>query len=185
MLGQSPSQTVGPFFHYGLFVGGDNILVNDLSSGQRILITGQVFDGDGTPMADALVEIWQADSNGRFNHAADPQQAQADLHFRGFGRAETTANGRYFFKTIRPGTISGQTTPFITVRLFARGMLIHTVTRLYFDDESGNEQDEVLNTIDESRRHTLVAQHQETADLPTYHFDIHLQGDNETVFFNP
>ena len=175
---QSPSQTVGPFFHDALFVGGDNILVNDLTSGQCILITGTVFDGDRQPIPDAMVEVWQADANGRFNQQADP-------HFRGFGRASTVDNGRYTFKTIKPGIISGHVTPFINLRIFARGMLIHAVTRLYFGDESSNDQDDILNSLDEARRHTLIAQPQQTSDLPTYHFDIHLQGQNETVFFNP
>ena len=182
---QSPSQTVGPFFHYSLFHGGDSILVNDLTSGQRILVTGQVIDGDGTPMPDAMLEIWQADTNGYFNHENDPNQGKADPHFRGFGRADTMNNGRYTFKTVKPGIVSGHVTPFINVRIFARGMLIHAITRLYFGDESGNEQDEVLNSVDPDRRHTLIAEPQQTGDLPTYCFNIHMQGEGETVFFNP
>lgn len=183
--GQSPSQTVGPFFRDALMHDGDNVLVNQQTAGQRILITGQLLDGDGTPVSDAMVEIWQADAQGYFNHAADPHQAQADPHFQGFGRADTVHDGQFIFKTIKPGLIPGHTTPFINVRLFARGMLIHAVTRIYFADENGLEQDKVLASIPENRRHTLLARRTETADLPTYRFDIRLQGDDETVFFNP
>jgi len=185
MLGQTPSQTVGPFFRDALIRGSENILVNEQTAGQRILIKGQVLDGDGQPVTDALVEIWQADAQGFFNHEIDPNQAQADPHFYGFGRSDTVDNGCFTFKTIKPGTVPGQAAPFVNVRVFARGMLIHAVTRLYFADESGNEQDAVLYSIDETRRHTLIAQRAETADLPTYRFDIHLQSENETVFFNP
>lgn len=185
MARQSPSQTVGPFFRDALIRGGENILVNEQTAGQRILITGQVFDGDSEPVADALVEIWQADGQGYFYHPADPNQSQADSHFQGFGRADTVEDGRFTFKTIKPGIVPGQTTPFINVRVFARGMLIHAVTRIYFEDESGLEQDGVLSSIPENRRHTLIARREETADLPTYRFDIRLQGDDETVFFNP
>ena len=189
MPGQTPSQTVGPFFRDALIRGGENILVNEQTAGRRILIKGRVLDGAGQPVPDALVEIWQADANGFFNHEADPNQAQADPHFHGFGRSDTVDNGRFTFKTIKPGIPAyagtGQAAPFVNVRVFARGMLIHAVTRLYFADESGNEQDAVLYSIDETRRHTLIAQRAETADLPTYRFDIHLQGENETVFFNP
>lgn len=185
MSGQSPSQTVGPFFHNALIHGGENILVNDLTSGPRILLTGQVLDGDGQPIPDAMVEIWQADANGYFNHENDPHQAKADPHFHGFGRADTVNNGRYTFKTIKPGIISGHVTPFVNVHIFARGMLIHAMTRIYFGDESGNAQDELLNSLDPDRRQTLIAQPQQTGDLPTYCLNIHMQGDGETVFFNP
>jgi protocatechuate 3,4-dioxygenase alpha subunit len=185
MPGQTPSQTVGPFFRDALIRGGENVLVSEQTAGQRILIKGRVLDGEGQPVPDALVEIWQADAHGFFNHEADPNQAQADPHFYGFGRADTVDNGRFTFNTVKPGTVPGQAAPFVNVRIFARGMLIHAVTRLYFADESGNEQDAVLHSLDEARRHTLIARQVETADLPTYRFDIRLQGENETVFFNP
>jgi protocatechuate 3,4-dioxygenase, alpha subunit len=134
------------------------------------------------------VEIWQPDAQGFFNHPADPNQAQADPAFRGFGRAETTNNGRFRFQTVKPGAIpatSGeQGAPSINVRIFARGMLIHAVTRLYFADESTNERDPILSALDPTRRQTLIASRLEANDLPCYHFDIRLQGENETVFFN-
>jgi len=182
---QTGSQTVGPFFHDGLFYGGENILVNEQTKGQCILITGTVYDGDGAPVPDAMVEIWQPDAQGFFNHPADPNQAQADPAFRGFGRADTTNNGRFLFQTIKPGTVGGQGAPSINVRIFARGMLIHAVTRIYFADESTTNADPVLSAINPARRQTLVAPRIESDDLPCYHFDIRLQGEGETVFFNP
>ena len=189
MLKQTPSQTVGPFFHDGLFSGEENILVNDQTRGQRIYIKGRVLDGDGNPVPDAMVEIWQADAQGIYNHPADPKCQEADIHFRGFGRSDTVADGQFLFKTIKPGSVAWEgkqmQAPHVNVRVFARGMLTHAVTRLYFSDESANETDPVLNLIDTERRSTLIASLEESEDLPTYCFNIVLQGDHETVFFQP
>lgn len=186
MLKQTPSQTVGPFFHYGLFFGGENILVNDLTKGQPIAITGRVLDGDGKPVADAMLEIWQADAAGIFKHPADPRHEEADPHFKGFGRADTRANGVYFFKTVKPGrTAPPDAAPYINVRVFSRGMLIHAVTRSYFSDEAANDSDPVLMSVAVDRRHTLIAHLQEGENLPSYRFDVRLQGEEETVFFDP
>lgn len=184
MPGQSPSQTVGPFYHNCLIRGQEHLLTTPQTQGQAILITGQVFDGDMQPIPDAMVEIWQADARGYFNHPEDPNQAQADPYFRGFGRSDTVENGRFTFHTIKPGTIPGEPTPYINVRLFSRGMLIHAVTRLYFADELGNAADAVLNLVPPERRETLIATQEKSAGFPTYRFDIHLQGENETVFFD-
>lgn len=190
-LKQSPSQTVGPFFHFGLTDKPDqNILVNDDTHGERILIKGQVTDGDGAPIPDAMIEIWQADINGHFNHPLDPNQAEADPEFAGFGRAPTNNNGIYSFKTVKPGAVTydGETmqAPHINVRVFARGMLIHAYTRLYFsDEEQSNENDPVLNLVEDQRRHTLIALREDRGDLTTYCFNISMQGDEETVFFEP
>ena len=188
MLQQSPSQTIGPFFHYGLIFGGENLLVNERTQGEQIYIEGQVLDGDGQPVGDALVEIWQADANGYFNHPADPAQSKADRFFAGFGRSDTVKDDHFSFKTIKPGAIASEEAkqaPHISVRVFARGMLIHAQTRLYFSDEPANQRDAILNSVPEARRHTLIAQRQQAQGLPTYRFDIHLQGQAETVFFNP
>lgn len=189
LLMQTGSQTVGPFFHYGLVFGGENVLVNEKTAGERILIEGTVYDGDGAPVPDALVEIWQPDAQGFFNHPADPNQAKADQAFRGFGRADTTRNGAFLFKTVKPGAIAGANgeaqAPYINVRLFSRGLLIHAVTRIYFADEPLSQADPVLRAIEPSRRQTLLAQRETYGDLPCYRFDIRLQGTNETVFFNP
>jgi protocatechuate 3,4-dioxygenase alpha subunit len=187
MWEQSPSQTVGPFFHYGLIYGGENILVNENTRGERIRITGQVLDGDDKPIPDAMVEIWQADAQGYFNHPADPNFENADPHFRGFGRADTRNDGAYWFETVKPGSVIApdgtRQAPHVNVRVFARGMLIHADTRLYFADEAANAGDTLLQTIDPARQHTLFAVRVPDAPDKTYRFDIHLQGSDETVFF--
>ncbi len=188
---QTPSQTIGPFFHYGLFTRDNlNILVTDDTQGKRIIVKGQVTDGAGTPIPDALIEIWQADSQGYFNHPADPNAAKADSNFRYFGRADTTNDGIYSFRTVKPGVVpfdaDHDQAPHINFRLFSRGLLIHAYTRLYFADEAeSNQHDPILNFVPDVRRHTLIALPQETGDLTTYCFNIALQGENETVFFNP
>lgn len=188
---QTGSQTVGPYLHIGLIYGeNQNILVNEQTKGQRIRIMGQVTDGEGEPIPDALLEIWQADADGHFNHEADPNRDKADPNFRGFGRAHTLDNGRYSFKTIKPGVVpyddEQNQAPHINVRVFARGILIHAYTRLYFSDEAeANETDPILNLVPEERRVTLIGNLDDNDDLPTYCFNISLQGDNETVFFNP
>jgi protocatechuate 3,4-dioxygenase alpha subunit len=190
MSKQTPSQTVGPFFHFGLFFQGTNDLVNDQTRGKRIYIKGRVIDGDGNPVPDALVEIWQADAQGIYRHPADPRHAKADPHFVGFGRSDTVDDGQFWFKTIKPGCVpwddQQDQAPHIDVRVFARGMLTHAITRLYFSDESANEADPVLNLIEDPLRwQTLIASLLESEDLPTYCFNIVLQGDLETVFFSP
>ena len=182
---QTASQTVGPYFRIGLIYGNSqNILVNEKTSGERIVITGKVVDGDGEPIPDAMVEIWQPDANGIFNHPEDPLHDQADPHFRGFGRAENRNEGIYRLETIKPGS-RDNAAPYINMNVFARGMLIHAMTRIYFSDEAANAADSVLNGIEESRRRTLIADRQETGGKVIYHFDINMQGDKETVFFNP
>ena len=188
---QTGSQTVGPYLHIGLVYGeNQNILVTEQTKGQRIRIMGQVTDGEGQPIPDALIEIWQADANGHFNHPADPNQDKADPNFRGFGRSHTLNNGVYTFKTVKPGTVpydeDQDQAPHINVRIFSRGILIHAYTRLYFSDEAeANKTDPVLNLVPEDRRPTLIAQLQSSEDLPTYCLNISLQGDDETVFFDP
>jgi protocatechuate 3,4-dioxygenase alpha subunit len=189
-LQQTPSQTVGPFFHGGLLIGGEHVLIESQTLGQPICIVGMVYDGAGQPVPDALIEIWQADAQGYFNHAADEQQSLADQHFRGFGRSGTNEHGQFLFQTVRPGPVAGREgamqAPHISVRVFARGMLIHAVTRLYFPDENANATDAVLNAIDDpARRQTLIAVHEAAAGAPAYRFNIHLQGERETVFFEP
>jgi protocatechuate 3,4-dioxygenase alpha subunit len=185
MIKQTPSQTAGPFLSIGMIYGpAQNELVNEQTAGQRIVIRGQVLDGEAEPVTDALVEIWQPDAQGIFNHPADPRQEQADPNFRGFGRAESRRGGQFEFQTVKPGSRDGAA-PYINVRLFARGMLIHAVSRIYFADEAANETDPVLNSIEAGRRQTLVATSLGDQDPPVYAFDIHIQGENETVFFNP
>lgn len=182
---QTASQTVGPYLRIGLIYGeGQNNLVQEKTAGERIKITGVVLDGNGDPVTDAMVEIWQPDANGIFNHPSDPLQEQADPHFRGFGRAENPDGGVYEFTTIKPGPRDGNA-PYINVHVFARGMLLHTMTRIYFEDEEDNTADPVLKAVDAGRRQTLIAAREDAGGIPTYRFDIHLQGEQETVFFDP
>ena len=193
MSGITPSATVGPFFLFGLVpstYGGRDIISNDLvtpdASGERIRIEGRVTDGDGVPVPDALLEIWQADAAGRYAHPAD-RRALPNAAFKGFGRAPTDGEGRFWFATVKPGAVPGPNgqmqAPHIAVNLFSRGILTHMVTRIYFSDEAANASDPVLALVPAERRSTLVAQREARATSPTYRFDIRMQGENETVFF--
>lgn len=185
MMKQSSSQTVGPFYRIGLIYGQpQNDLVEDQTLGERITLTGVVYDGEGEPIPDALLEIWQPDANGIFNHPLDPLHEQADPYFHGFGRAETRNAGRYEFKTVKPGGRDGGA-PYINMHIFGRGMIVHAITRVYFPDEPANEDDPVLNSVESERRETLIATRERTDGPPTYRFDIRMQGEDETVFFNP
>jgi protocatechuate 3,4-dioxygenase alpha subunit len=179
-IGQTASQTVGPFFHLGMVADGENDLVSLGTHGERIGIRGTVRDGSGEPVSDALLEIWQADARGIYPHPEDPRSAEADPNFGGFGRSATDEQGAYRFNTVKPGARDGA--PSINVRLFARGLLLHLVTRVYFEDEPGNDRDPVLARVEEGRRPTLVARRD---PLGTgYLFDLRLQGEGETVFFD-
>jgi protocatechuate 3,4-dioxygenase alpha subunit len=180
---QTPSQTVGPFLRIGLVHGEkQNVLVDEHTAGKRIRLAGVVYDGKGSPIEDALLEIWHADANGIYPHPADPRHGEADPHFRGFGRSDNEDGGAYEFHTIKPGGRDGNT-PFINLHLFARGMLLHAQTRVYFADEPANATDPVLLSVPAERRATLLARLEEEAEIPLYRFDIHLQGEQETVFF--
>jgi protocatechuate 3,4-dioxygenase alpha subunit len=193
--GITPSQTVGPYFKYGLTPNGEyawndaftNNLITPDVSGERIRVEGTVFDGDGVPVPDCMLEIWQADAQGRFS---DPQDARAlpNSSFKGFGRVGTDAKGGYSFDTIKPGQVPDPDgkpqAPHILLAVYARGMLLHLYTRIYFDDEAANAVDPVLALVPADRRATLIAKRKTGAANPTYALDIHLQGDNETVFFD-
>jgi protocatechuate 3,4-dioxygenase, alpha subunit len=191
--GVTPSQTVGPYFKYGLTPNGEyawndaftnNLLTPDVS-GERIRVEGKVYDGDGAVVPDSMLEIWQADAQGRFS---DPQDKRAlpNSSFRGFGRCGTDKNGFYAFDTIKPGSVPDPDgkpqAPHIVLAVFARGMLLHLYTRIYFDDEAGNAGDPVLALVPADRRATLIAKKAAAGNV--YTLDIHLQGDNETVFFD-
>lgn len=182
-LPQTPSQTAGPFLSIGLIHGEkQNVLVDERTAGKRIRLAGVVYDGNGNPMDDALLEIWQADANGIYPHPADPRHSEADSHFRGFGRTDNKNGGLYEFHTVKPGGRDGHA-PFINLHLFARGMLLHAQTRIYFADEPANATDPALPSVPEDRRLTLLARLEEEGEIPVYRFDIHLQGEQETVFF--
>ena len=189
-LRQTPSQTVGPYFAYGLVpeqYGYDlgSIASGDLAppevEGQPIRVEGRVFDGAGATIPDALIEIWQADASGRYAHPADPRGN--DATFKGFGRfgTGTDKQHRFIFDTIKPGAVSPEEAPHLNVIVTMRGMLLHAFTRIYFEDEAANAADKVLNLVPADRRHTLIAR---PVGGHVYHFDIHMQGENETVFFD-
>ena len=180
---QTPSQTVGPFFHVGLTRRTENRLVGEDCSSPRIRIEGRVVDGAGQGVPDAMLEIWQADARGIYDHPRDPRRAEFDPHFRGFGRAATDKSGRFFFETVKPGG-RDEEAPHINVTLFARGILTHALTCIYFEEEPDlNAADPVFRTVPEDRRPTLLAVADE--DKRCYRFNIVLQGERETVFFNP
>jgi protocatechuate 3,4-dioxygenase alpha subunit len=186
--GQTPSQTVGPFFHFVLAHSGDEVLASDATKGERIVIEGRVLDGEGTPLDDAMVEIWQANAAGRYDHADDRQQKPLDPAFHGFGRCCTNADGRFRFDTVRPGPVPGPgntlQAPHINVAVFARGMLKQLMTRIYFEGEALNADDPILGLVgDPKRRDTLMAKRASGKSGP-YIFDIRLQGPDETVFFD-
>jgi protocatechuate 3,4-dioxygenase, alpha subunit len=183
----TPSQTVGPFFHIGLARPDWADLTVENPAGERIVIEGRITDGDGMPVPDAMLEIWQANAAGRYAHPDDHQDDKPlDPNFRGFGRVATDAEGRFRITTIRPGPVPGRgnalQAPHINLALFARGLLIHLHTRLYFPDEPANASDPLLLSIDdEAARRTLIAT---ATGNDAYRFDIVLQGEGETVFLD-
>ncbi|HLI09158.1 MAG TPA: protocatechuate 3,4-dioxygenase subunit alpha [Ktedonobacteraceae bacterium] len=188
------SQTVGPFFAPALLRedARRHVLTRPETVGERIRIEGRVLDGDGAPVPDALVEIWQANAHGRYNHPADQGPAALDPSFLGFGRSGTDEEGNYWFETIKPGSVpfdeKRMQAPHICVTIFSRGLLNHLVTRLYFADEPANAADPVLQHVPAERQATLLARHVDTSTststVAVYRFDIILQGKNETAFFN-
>jgi protocatechuate 3,4-dioxygenase, alpha subunit len=194
MPGITPSATVGPYFAYGLTpkdydwsAAFSNDLVTPDASGERIRIEGKVFDGDGLPIPDSMIEIWQADAAGRYAHAADGRE-RPNSSFKGFGRCGTDGEGSYGFDTVRPGPVPGPDgkvqAPHILVGVFARGMLRHLTTRIYFADEPANAADPILTLVPADRRATLIAGRRGGDGRPVYVFDIRLQGEQETVFFD-
>jgi len=208
VLRETASQTAGPYVHIGLApqaAGFDifennfgNVLVDADTRGERIRIEGRVFDGIGTVLKDVLIEIWQANAAGKYAHPGDRQPGkELDAHFRGWGRACTDFDsGVYTFDTIKPGPVEGRNgrpmAPHISFWIVARGINIGLNTRMYFSDEAdANASDAVLNLIEwEARRATLVAERlggssaRPTDGPTTYRFDIRLQGNGETVFFD-
>ena len=201
-LPETPSQTAGPYVHIGLIprqAGFDvfekdfgNVLVTPETQGERIRIEGRVLDGLGEPLKDVLVEIWQANAAGKYNHPADRQDKLIDPSFRGWGRAGSDfRTGLYTFETIKPGPVAGRKghrsmAPHVNFWIVARGINIGLNTRMYFSDETeANADDPVLNIIEqEARRRTLIAEREERGAEVVYRFDIRLQGEGETVFFD-
>ena len=200
-LHETPSQTGGPYVHIGLLPQQANIevfennfnnqLVKENTLGERIRLEGQVFDGLGLPLRDVLIEIWQADANGVYPSAADIQDKVVDPNFLGWGRTGADfETGFWSFNTVKPGAVPGRkgTTqaPHIALIIFARGINIGLNTRVYFEDEAeANAQDPVLNGIEWApRRQTLIAKREERDGEVVYRFDIHIQGEDETVFLD-
>jgi protocatechuate 3,4-dioxygenase, alpha subunit len=182
--GVTPWQTVGPFFHYALPYEAGSAVVGASRPG-AFTLHGRVYDAEGTPIPDALVEIWQADEQGGF--VAEPGIFEAPAHdgFRGFGRSATDLDGHYTFTTVKPAGVPTDDdvpqAPHIAMSVFARGMLRRVVTRVYFDDEpAANAADPLLSEVEASRAATLVAVSEEGG----YRFDVRLQGADETVFLD-
>ena len=184
-LAPTPSQTVGPFFAFALPWPDGPHAVDPAAEG-AIRISGRVFDGEGAPVADALIETWQADPDGRFDHPDDPRGPGRwrDAGFRGFARCGTDGEGRYEIVTLKPGPVpaadGSPQAPHVAVTVLARGLLTRLVTRIYFPEEAeANAADPVLRSLpDDAARATLVA----ARDGDGYRFDIHLQGADETAF---
>jgi len=183
-LPTTPSQTVGPFWAIGLSWADGPHVVPPGTEG-AIWVRGTLSDGAGDPVVDGLIETWQADPDGGFDHPDDPRGAVSYPEFRGFGRSGTADEGRWAVCTLKPGRVpdgeGGLQAPHIDVSVFARGLLDRVVTRIYFADEAAaNAEDPVLRSLpDDAARRTLVA----APAGDGYRFDIHLQGDDETVFF--
>lgn len=214
MSGQTPWQTVGPYFHYGLPWKGGADLTGDSAlgarldlipeghyklaehgktnraqtRGERIEIYGTVFDHDSKPIPDAMIEIWQANAEGRYASDEDKRDdVPRDPAFVGFGRSSTGKDGVYRFKTIRPGRVPGPgnslQAPHIAIGVFARGMLKRSCTRFYFPDAAENAEDPILALVPEARRKTLIGIAEKGPDK-IYRLDIRFGGDLETVFFD-
>src|SRR5262245_17555193 len=186
-LPATPSQTVGPFFTIGLAWLNRNDLSGPGVPGERVTIAGRVLDGDGEPLPDALIEIWQADTHGRYAHPADKRDERLELGFTGYGRIPTDDKGNFRFTTIKPGRVPGPNgkpqAPHVIVSVFARGLLRRLITRIYFPDEPDNAEDFALNLVEPSRRGTLIARKaDEQGGLLAW--DVVLQGSEETVFFD-
>jgi protocatechuate 3,4-dioxygenase alpha subunit len=200
----TPSQTVGPYFAYGLAphsrcnwspdqklydwkeTVGANLVTPD-ASGEKIHIEGRVTDGDDQPINDAMIEIWQADAQGRYAHPRD-NRALPNTQFKGFGRSATDKDGVYSFDTIKPGSVPGpsgtQQAPHIVFCVYSRGMLRQIYTRAYFSDEKANDTDPILALVPAGRRGTLIAHKETRGGQTVYRFDIRVQGKDETVFFD-
>ena len=190
--GETPSQTIGPFFAYGLTPEQYGYALTSIASGElctsdtagdHIRIEGRVFDGTGSSVPDAMIELWQADAAGSYPQANAPSNSG----FRGFGRLGTGTDPehRFCFQTIKPGCVDAQQAPHINVIVFMRGLLNHVNTRIYFSDEAErNAQDPVLKEVASARRHTLIADRSSDVSGVVYRFDIHMQGPDETVFFD-
>ena len=180
-------QTVGPFFSIGLsWLYRDNLAGPGIS-GERVEIAGRILDGDSKPVPDGIVEIWQANSQGKYAHPDDPQEKMAESGFTGYGRVPTDDGGRFRFMTIKPGRVPGPDgklqAPHLAVSVFTRGLLRRLITRIYFPDEPGNAEDFALGLVEAGRRETLIAKMMD-GRADALEWNVILQGPGETVFFD-
>ena len=182
-----PSQTVGPFYHFGLTENAAlGCLTRPEAKGEHIALRVRLWDGDGAPVPDGMIELWQADASGKYDHPADAQERAPDAAFRGFGRLATDPDGFCTFETVRPGRVpdgrGGCQASHINISVFARGLNARLCTRAYFEGDTALAEDPVLALVPEARRHTLLAR-RNPANAGQWDFEIHLQGEQETVFF--
>jgi len=199
LLRETPSQTAGPYVHIGLVPSAAglqtrtqenlHVVAGPQTEGEAIKLELNLWDGGGAPIVDAVVEVWQADGKGRYRHPLDPRSSEIASDFRGFGRAASDLkSGYYVFETVKPGrveNIDGKLmAPHISLTLFARGMNLQLNTRVYFADESSNDEDPILAMVPPPRRRTMIAERKDGGGTPTYALDIHCQGPKETVFFD-
>jgi protocatechuate 3,4-dioxygenase alpha subunit len=180
-------QTVGPFFSIGFsWLYRDN-LAGPGVSGERVEISGRILDGEGNPVPDGIVEIWQANSQGKYAHPDDSREKPAEADFTGYGRVPTDSAGRFRFTTIKPGRVPGPNgnlqAPHLEISVFTRGLLRRLITRIYFPDEPGNAEDLALNLVDAGRRGTLIAKSM-NGRPGALEWNVILQGPGETVFFD-
>lgn len=184
-LDLTPTQTVGPYFSLGMMPEGSNVLVQPSTEGEHIRIEGNIFDSDGDPLFNVLLEIWQANAHGRYNHPLDQRPLPLDPTFIGFGRASTDANGHYWFQTIKPGPVPYQRdvmqAPHIVVLVHASGVSHPLVTRIYFADDPRNKTDLVLQRVPPDRRSTLLVKREQHDGETVYRFDIVLRGEAEEL----
>lgn len=186
-LRATTSQTVGPFFTIGLTRMNQSVLAGPGVSGERVTIQGRVVDGDGVPVPDAVIEIWQANAHGKYAHPEDVQDKPIEAGFVGYGRVPTDDGGKFSFTTIKPGAVPGpdgkMQAPHLALSIFMRGLLKRLATRIYFPDEPGNDTDFVLHLVEASRRGTLIAR--AAAGRPgVLEWNVVMQGEGETVFFD-
>jgi len=187
-LTPTPSQTVGPYFHLGCTNNhAVSCIAGPQAKGERVRLICRVFDGHGVPVDDAMIEIWQADSEGNYNTATGALGKGADPDCAGFGRMATDANGKCFFETIKPGRVPGingrSQAPHFNVSVFARGILKRLATRIYFADDPANQECPILALVPEERRATLLAR-PDRGNPGDWLFEVHLCGKDETVFFD-
>jgi protocatechuate 3,4-dioxygenase, alpha subunit len=183
-----PSQTVGPFYHLGLTTNTTlGCPVRPEAKGEHIAVNFRLLDGDGAPVPDGMIELWQADAAGKYEHPDDTQDKQPDPAFCGFGRLATDAGGSCRFDTVYPGRVpdgrGGWQAPHINVSVFARGLLGRLCTRVYFEGDPALAEDAILALVPEHRRHRLVAR-RDPVRTGHWNFELRLQGDHETVFLD-